>query len=92
MPLAEGFDVMKIRVLERNVYGRDMLYPAPTDGQGATLLCDLVGKLTLSLDDLRKAHALGHLIEAEWASPATLKAIAKINAMPTPPIAVVTPR
>lgn len=50
---------MLIEVTSRSVYGNELIYPANT---AAATLAALVGKKTLSIQDLRLAQGLGHTI------------------------------
>jgi len=61
-----------IKVTIRNVYGREMIYPA---NYTAEVLCNLAGTKTLSLANLRDAKALGLVVEVEGASGALVDQI-----------------
>lgn len=49
-----------IQVFERNVYGRQSIYPT---GELAPFIQALTGKITLDAQDLRNLQHLGHEIE-----------------------------
>lgn len=50
---------MEIQIEGRKVYGNTLIYPY---NDAAKLLAELVGKKTLSYNDLRIARQLGHTI------------------------------
>jgi len=49
-----------IQVFERNVYGRQSIYPTGIDGP---IVAALTGRRTLTMADLRNLQHLGHEIE-----------------------------
>ena len=60
-----------VTVVYRNVYGRDLCYPA---NQTASRFCALTGNLTLSPGDLAHIKALGYTVEVATYIPQAVSA------------------
>ena len=51
---------MKIMVESRNVWGNELIYVMPEDGQVAKAVRGLTGKKTIDSNDMESLRSLGH--------------------------------